>query len=78
MGLMEVVGTLSGLKVLMYRLSKNLECGKSIDIKVSDPQLLMQLPQVVISVNLSLISAREVKDGFVVTLENRFGDKCLG
>ncbi len=74
---METVKSLTRLKVLMNELSKNLNCGESISLKLSSPQLLTQLPQMAMSVNLSFIDAEEVKDGFIVTLENRFGEKCF-
>jgi len=74
---METVRSLSKLKILMYELSRNLNCGESVSLKLSSPQLLTQLPQMAMSVNLSFIDAEEVKDGFIVTLENRFGRKCF-
>ena len=74
---METVRSLSRLKVLMNELSRNLNCGESIRLKLSSPQLLTQLPQIAMSVNLSFIDAEEVKGGFIVTLENRFGEKCF-
>ena len=74
---METVTEKSRLKILMHQLSRKLGCGETINLKLSSPQLLTQLPQIAMSVNLSFINAREVKDGFIVTLENRFGEKCF-
>jgi len=77
MGEVETVGTLSRLKILLHHLSRELDCDATLNLKLSNPQLLTRLPQIAMSMNLSLIDAEEVKDGFIVTLANRFGDKCL-
>jgi hypothetical protein len=71
------VNTPKELRKLANTLSKRMKCGSREEILLHSVHLIEEAPKLFMAVNLSIIDARECKDGIIMTIENRFGEQCL-
>ncbi len=70
------VSTAKELRKLAIMLSKRMECGSREQILLHNVHLIEEAPRFFIAVNLSITDAREYKNGIIMTIENRFGERC--
>ena len=73
---MEEIRTLEAFRRRMAELSHTLECGELQTLRIRDMNMLPYIPPLVMKANLSLVDIWEEKECVMITIENRFGEKC--
>jgi len=74
----QTVSSKGNLVKYVLKLSKTMECGESVEFRLSNAALLSALPPATMKYGLSFIDAVGNPDGSVtVKIENRFGRKCV-
>jgi len=64
------------LRAVIRDLAGLLKCGEEAEVLITSPNVLAELPAEVMSLELSLVSIKEVGRGFLATVINRFGKAC--